>query len=91
MNAVNRRPRAPAAAPESREPRRGRTEEQAVLVTFAKTKVTRRKGEKVTQPRCKLDKHAKRTLVSCLRNKLFHFDGTCGCPTALPLLAIARL
>ena len=48
VNAVNRRPRAPATAPERRDPK-GRTEEQAVLVTFFKKKVTRRKGEKVIQ------------------------------------------
>ena len=51
---MNRRPRAPATAPESREPRRGRTEEQAVLPTFSKKKVGRRKGEKVIQQQYKV-------------------------------------
>jgi hypothetical protein len=37
-----------------KEPRRGRTEEQAVLPTFSKKKVGRRKGEKVIQQQYKV-------------------------------------
>ena len=44
VSIANRRPRQPRSNTATKEPRRGRTEEPAVFVYFAKTKWTRRRG-----------------------------------------------